>query len=162
MNSMRRRLRREEGANLVEAAIALPMLLMLIFGVIDGARYIAARNTVNSASHEGARYGSSVGLGPSGNYRFVECDAIRDAALAVTGRANIDASDITVEYDEGPGTAVFATCPIGASPDATTVRMGDRVLVTVTRSFTPISPLIGPLFPPLNIASESRRSVLSP
>ena len=162
MKTMMRRLRRQEGASLLEAALALPVVLALLFGIVDGARYIAAQNTVNSASHEGARYGSAVGVGPSGNYRFVECDAIRTAALSVTGFSDIEASDITVEYDYGPGTAVFATCPIGASPAATTVREGDRVIVTVERSFTPISPLIGNIFGPLEITSESHRSVLSP
>jgi Flp pilus assembly protein TadG len=162
MKALMRRGRSSEGASLIEAAIALPVVLMLLFGVIDGARYVAARNTVNSASHEGARYGSSVGPGPSGNRRFVECDAIRAAALAVTGSSGLDASDITVEYDEGPDTKVFATCAIGTSPDPTTVSEGDRVIVTVTRSFTPISPLIGDLLGPLAITSTSHRSVLSP
>ena len=162
MKTITCRVRREKGASLVEAAIALPVVLVMMFGVIDGARYIADTNAVTSASHEGARYGSSVGLGPSGNYRFVECDAIRDAALAVTASSSIDASDITVEYDRGPETAVFAICPIGASPDAKIVREGDRVIVTVTKSFTPISPLVGDIFGPLTIASTSHRSVLSP
>ena len=162
MNTIMRRLRGQDGATLVEAAVALPVVLVLLFGMIDGARYIAAQNTVNSASHEGARYGAAVGVGPSGNHRFVECDAIRAAALSVTGFSDIDASDITVEYDGGPGTAVFATCPIGGSLDATTVRERDRVIVTVKRSFTPISPLIGDIFGSRKITSESHRSVLSP
>ena len=56
----------------------------------------------------------------------------------------------------------FGTCPIGGSPNPDTVREQDRVIVTVEKSFTPISPFIGFLFPPLNITSTSHRSVLSP
>ena len=162
MRTLLRRLRREEGASLVEAAIALPIVFVLLFGIVDGARYVAARNTVNSASHEGARYGASVGLGPSGNYHFVECDAIRSAALSATSSLPITASDITVQYDDGPGTAVFATCPIGGSPAADTVREGDRVIVTVKGTFTPISPVIGGIFGTLQLTSRSHRSVMSP
>ena len=152
----------EKGATLVEAAVALPIVLVLLFGVIDGARFVAAQNSVNTAAHESARYGSSVGIGPSGDFRFVECDEIRGAGVDVSA-GTITASQITVEYDKGPSTAIVATCPAGGpGPESTTVRDGDRVVITVTRSFDPVSPLVGSLFGPFNITSTSHRSILSP
>ena len=53
---LRKIFRSEKGANLVEAAVALPIVLILLFGVIDAARFVAAQNSANTVAHESARY----------------------------------------------------------------------------------------------------------
>jgi Flp pilus assembly protein TadG len=47
--------RRDRGAAAVEMALLLPLLLLLIFGVIDFGRMLNAQITVTEAAREGAR-----------------------------------------------------------------------------------------------------------
>src|SRR6185312_11491700 len=46
---------RERGAAAVEFALVLPVLLMLIFGIIDFGRMLAAKIVITEAAREGAR-----------------------------------------------------------------------------------------------------------
>lgn len=54
----RRRAARDRGAAAVEAALVLPLLLMLVFGIIDFGRMLNAQITVTEAAREGARAAS--------------------------------------------------------------------------------------------------------
>ncbi len=146
---------------LVEAAITLPVVLLLMFGAIDAARYIATQNAVNTVAHEAARYGSSIGTGPSGDNRYVECDAIRTAGIGLAAGISLVPSDITVEYDGGPATVVTATCPVGGpGPASSSISDGDRVVVTVAGNFDALSPWLKTLDG--SVTAVSRRTILSP
>ena len=52
--------RSDRGAALVEAAIVLPMLLLLTFGIWTTARAWNVSNTLDHAAREAARYGATV------------------------------------------------------------------------------------------------------
>lgn len=69
--------RDERGAAAVEFAIVLPLLLVIVFGIIDFGRYLAVRNNLAAAVREGARLASaqatsaevvSVGRGRTAGY----------------------------------------------------------------------------------------------
>src|SRR5262245_38889036 len=47
--------RRDHGAAAVEMALLLPLLLLLVFGIIDFGRMLNAQITVTEAAREGAR-----------------------------------------------------------------------------------------------------------
>ncbi len=53
--SLRRRLRGQESQALIEFALISPVLLLLVFGVIDIGRAVFFYDTVNHAAREGAR-----------------------------------------------------------------------------------------------------------
>jgi Flp pilus assembly protein TadG len=55
--------RRDRGAAAVELALVLPILLLVIFGVIDFGRMLNAQITLTQAAREGARWAA---LGQSG------------------------------------------------------------------------------------------------
>ena len=57
--SSRRRLREDRGAALVEAALVLPMLLMLTFGIWTTARAWNVHNVLDHAAREAARYAAT-------------------------------------------------------------------------------------------------------
>ncbi len=157
------RRRGERGATVVEMAIVLPLLLMFIFGIIDGARLIATHNDVRTATREAARHGSAVGIGDSGDPHFVDCAAIREAGMNLLSTVELEPADITVEYDSGPGTMVTATCPVGGpDPDPASFASGDRVVVTISVPFEPVTPMIGSFFGGITVSSVDRRSILSP
>lgn len=50
--------KRQRGDGLVEFALVLPVLLLLIFGILDGGRAVYAYHVVANSAREGARYAS--------------------------------------------------------------------------------------------------------
>ena len=54
----RSRRQRTRGQSLVEFALVLPVFLLMLFGLIDGARYVFVSNALSNAAREGARKAS--------------------------------------------------------------------------------------------------------
>ena len=55
---VRRFQRRDRGQALVEFGLVLPILLLLIFGLVDLGRAVYAQNALSEAARDGARWGS--------------------------------------------------------------------------------------------------------
>ncbi|MFF5175551.1 TadE/TadG family type IV pilus assembly protein [Micromonospora sp. NPDC000089] len=60
----------DRGAAAVEMALVLPLLLLLLFGIIDFGRMLNAQLTLTEAAHDGAR-AASVGADPAVRARQV-------------------------------------------------------------------------------------------
>jgi Flp pilus assembly protein TadG len=58
---MVRATRRDRGAAAVEFALVLPVLLLIIFAIVDFGRMLNAKITINEAAREGARAAALVG-----------------------------------------------------------------------------------------------------
>ena len=65
---------------MVEFAIALPLLVLLLYGLLEAGRLLFLYSTVVTASRQAVRYGSATGENASGTPRFGDCDGIRAAA----------------------------------------------------------------------------------
>lgn len=108
--SRRHLMARDRGAAAVEFAIMLPLLLLIVFGIIDFGRALNAQVTITQAAREGARL----------------------AALNqpnVTGRTQAAATGLS-----GVGVTIVSSCPAGSGPTANA-----DVKVTYAFSFiTPI------------------------
>ena len=52
---------KSRGQGLLEFALALPIFLLLVLGVIEFGRLLAVVSSVTTAAREGARYGSASG-----------------------------------------------------------------------------------------------------
>jgi Flp pilus assembly protein TadG len=127
-----RRLRRSEGANLIEAAIVLPALVLVTFATIDFAvvlfAYLALQNGVSQAT----RYAVTGNVNP-GSTREA---SIRSAMRQSTPTLTIADADIT-----------FSHMPIGGgSWSGGTGAPGTIEKVTVNYTWHIISPLIRPFF----------------
>jgi len=59
LHAMRRLLRRQDGAVIVEFALVVPLLFLIVFGIIDFSRAYAQLNNLNSSLREGARFGAA-------------------------------------------------------------------------------------------------------
>ena len=149
----------ERGATLVEFALIMPLLLLLIFGIAEFGRFIAVATEVETASRDAARYGSAVGPSVNGIPRYTDCDEIRNAARQLAILVTLADTDIDISYDEGPGTAVIATCPAGTPPASEDFDSGDRIAVTVTATFQTQIPIIGDLLGPVTLTSTDRRTI---
>lgn len=121
----------EKAQGMVEFALILPILLLLIIGIVEFGRFLFHYSSVTSASREAARYGSAVGdIG--GNKRYEDCVGIRDAAKRAGAFANLEDSDIAIEYDDGT-TVKAASCP-----PSVRINLADRIVVSVSKEFQPI------------------------
>jgi len=146
---------RRSGQGIVEFALAFPVVLLLVMGIIEGGRLLFIYSTVAAASREAARYGAGIGLNVSGGVaQYKDCTGIRDAAKRVGAFAGVQDGSISIAYDHGPATATISSnCPVG------NLILGDRIVVTVTVGYTPVVPLIP--FPTYNIVSTNSHTVIN-
>ncbi len=149
---------------MVEFMLALPLLLLLIYGTIEVARLIFIFSSVANASRQAARYGAATGEVDNVAY-YQDCEGIRDVAKQSAYVVNFD--EINITYDRGvesDGTQIPIS-DIDPSPDIDTcpisdekIRNGDRIIVQVKAHYEPILSFI-PLNP-LEVVSASAHSFL--
>lgn len=147
--------RAQIGQGILEFALVLPIVMLLILGIIEFGRLMITYTAISSASREAARYGAAVGDdGPGTLPRYEDCVGIREAAKRVA-RAFLPMEDssITIQYDEGPGTAVYSTC----SPPLGAVQLGHRIVVKISATYEPLIPLG---FGNFDVVSETRRTIV--
>ncbi len=144
-----------DGQGLVEFAIALPILLFLVLGIIESGRLLFIYNAVSNASREAARYGAGVGDDGAGTQlRYRDCTGIVATAKRVGSLAGINGSDISIAYDNN-GSGFTPGCPPSEPPY---VALGDRIRVSVSVPYQPIVPLIP--FPAFDITSENVHTII--
>lgn len=144
--------RKSRAQAMVEFALALPVLLTLLYGVLETGRLLFIYASTVTAARQAVRYGSATGDGPNGVPYYQDCAGIESAAHSV-GFINVF-DNIDIEYDDGPGTSVFDQCP-----PSNTISNNDRIKVTVSTQWVPIVPIV-PL-EPFTIESESARTILA-
>ncbi|MBK9927672.1 MAG: Ig-like domain repeat protein [Anaerolineales bacterium] len=129
---------------IVEFAIALPILLLILYGIMETGRYILIVSFVNNASRQAARYGSTSGVGPNNIERYRDCQGIRDAAQKSDFLNAFDDGDITITYDNG--TSPFTTLDTcnGTTDTGVAVANGDRVTVEIKADFNAVVPKLVP------------------
>jgi hypothetical protein len=147
--------KKRSGQGMLEFAIILPLLLMLVYGVIEAGRLLFIYSAVFTSTREGARYGSASGDVGGGIPHYQDCSGILSAVKRVASFAGVQNSDIHIAYDHGPntGTPFSAVCP-SLNP----VTLNDRIIVSVTAYYSPIVPLVN--FSPIQINSHTARTIL--
>jgi hypothetical protein len=121
------RVRGDQGAVVVEAAIALPIVIFLLLGIADVGMAVFQTSQATSAARDGARAGIVHYLGASDtastDYATYIYPAIRDRLVGQ------------------PFNSPQVACThAGAAIDCASALPGDTVTVTVTWSYTPVSP----------------------
>jgi Flp pilus assembly protein TadG len=98
-------LKREDGAALVEFALLLPLLMMILFGIIEFGLVLYNQEVITNASREGARYGIVIGSPrpTAGQIQGVVNTYLTNAGLdsgnatvSVAGAQGASGSDLTV------------------------------------------------------------------
>jgi len=143
---------RSRGQGLVELSLAFPILMLVLLGTIEVGRLIYIYSAVTTASREATRYGFSLGDNGWGIPRYQDCAGILEAAKAPTSIAGIEAANIEITYDSGPGTEIISYCP------PPSVANGYRIVIRVTSTFQSITPLVQ--LPEIVISSTSKRTIL--
>lgn len=99
---------RSRGAVMVEAAITMPVFLVLVFGVIEMSLLFRDHLTVANSSRDGARVAAAAGDDLDADYRILQTLKL---SSAVVTPANIER--IVVYKATGPGQEPTATCKTG-------------------------------------------------
>ncbi len=127
---------------MVEFAIALPVLLMLLVGLMEVSRMVFMYALVVNASRDAVRYASAIGRGDDGLFKYNNCAVIK--SVATTSAYIVPLSSISITYDQGPtDTSTHPVCdaPSGEDSDIE-VDTGYRVTVEVKASYSPIVKLL--------------------
>jgi len=135
---------------MVEFALVLPILLLLLYGILEAGRLLFIYSTIVTASRQAVRYGSATGEGSSTVPRYQDCAGIRAAAQRVDYLNAFEDRDIVIEWDNGPGTTVNKNF-CGGNPVTSLPPSDDtfgptnnqaRLLVTIDGDYLPIVPRI--------------------
>jgi Flp pilus assembly protein TadG len=122
---------------MVEFAIALPVLLALLIGIMEIGRMMLMYALVVNASREAVRYASVVGRGDDGLYKYNNCVGIKNAANQFTYKL-VTLSSISISYvDENGVSAGVCDASSGEDPDIIVDSMY-RVTVAVTANYSPM------------------------
>ncbi len=156
---------RRRGQAMLEFALAIPVFLLLVFGIIEFGRMALIFSSVFAASREAARYGASVGTSdgtPTGTPFYQDCDGMRAAAQRVGFFSDLsNTTAIKINYDIGtgnlPGAEGMTDACAGRAKTNFMPTTGNRVIVGVSANF---SSLIG-LIPPFKITNTAGRTIIS-
>src|SRR5258706_4838243 len=134
---------------MVEFAVALPVLLVLLVGIIEAGRMVMMYAVVTNASRDAVRYASAVGRSDDGFLKYKYCAGIKQAAKTSGYILGLKDSDITISYYHGTSSTAFTTCTAASGEDSSVVlntckdnTSCDRVKVTVQKTYEPIIKLI--------------------
>lgn len=144
---------------MVEFAIVLPILLVLLFGIMEVSRILLMYALVINGSRDAVRYASSVGIeSTSAKYaRYKYCDGIE--AIADKSSYFVVLNPVIISYDTGPGTSSLGVCDASGGEDTgVTAASGDRVTVTVSTNYNPLVKLLP--FQTRTISATSSRTIL--
>jgi Flp pilus assembly protein TadG len=130
---------RTYGQALVEAALVLPLLILMMVGLFDLGRAVYADSTLSNA----ARVGSRVAIVRQ------NVSQIQDAVVTKAAALDLAPADVSVSFRSNP-TDPTSTC----SP----MRIGCVAFVTVTYQFHPAVPIEG-LVGPITLKSTSSQRV---
>src|SRR5262245_37407349 len=137
--------RKKSAQAMVEFAIALPILLLLLYGILEAGRFVFIYSSIVTASRQAVRYGSATGIGTGTTPRYLDCAGIRQAAQRADYLNAFDDEDIVIQYDSGPGSSANDICngsPLPATqpdiPGYPSAGNSTRLRVTINGDFNPL------------------------
>lgn len=150
---------------MVEFMLVMPLLIVLLYGIIEFSRLIFIFASVSNASRQAARYGAGAGEINDGTNFYQDCEGIREVANESAILTEFEEINITydrgltedgeqvplLEYDPSPDAD---TCPV----EDNLIQNGDRIIVQVRAEYEPIIEIIP--IDPIEIVSSNARTFL--
>src|SRR5690606_7845984 len=84
---------------MVEFMLVIPILIILLYGIIEFSRLIFIFASVSNASRQAARYGAGAGEVNDGTTFYQDCEGIREVANESAILVEFD--EINITYDRG-------------------------------------------------------------
>src|SRR5260221_3538842 len=151
---------------MVEFAIALPVLLLLLYGILEIGRFIFLYSTIVNASRQAVRYGATTGTGNGtgdvNEKRYQDCDGIRKVAKDLAYISSFSDSSITIPNDMGPNDnspITYCTAGMLTDPSFAPIDNNHRITVKISKLFVPIIPKLVP-FAKRTITASSSRTII--
>ena len=120
-------LKTNKGQALVEFALIIPMLLLLVFGVIEFGRIFGAGLTVNNSAREGARLGAIGATDSAIITRVTNSAGILDSSLVAVTITPTESSRV-----RGGDIQVNVSYPVTVVAPFISIITGDTVIVDST------------------------------
>jgi Flp pilus assembly protein TadG len=144
------------GQGLVEFALVFPIIVLLLFGIVDLGRAVYDYSTLANAARQGARV-AAVNQVTTSNASCTEDMPVEDpanphwsvkaCAADAAVSLGVQTSAVTVSYSPPPSTT------LSCSP---TLDVGCIASVTVAYTWTPSTPVIGSLIGPITMTATSQ------
>ena len=141
MSSLRRQ--RPRGQALVEFALVLPVIVLLIFGIVDVGRAVFTYNTLSEAARQASR--TAIVNRSSG--------AAAGAAIDYAPTLGLTTSDVHVCYKIS--TSTQRDCNALGTQPCSTIVVGCLAIVDVSLPYTPLTPVISNILGTVNLSSTS-------
>ena len=154
--------RRQWGQGMTEFALALPIFLILLLGVIEMGHLLYMYSSVYAGAREAARYGASVSDEDTPIYRFADCDGIRNQARRIAFLSNLEDDQIVIEFDnpDYPSLPRRDCSYIAAHTGLVGLEQNkyNRVTVTVNTSYRPLIPIVD--IPAMPVQTSVGRTII--
>lgn len=174
--------RRSQGQALVETALILPVFFLILFGLIDGGRFVYTDSVMSQAAREGARLAAVEapwvgkaasdpscvllpgGINPAVNPGAHVCPAttanlVSDVSGAanrmVAGLGTIATIDVRCDPAGSPPSGAWTAAPATCSG----IKSGDVVSVRVVYLYRPITPIAGQVLGPVNRSATTSMAI---
>jgi Flp pilus assembly protein TadG len=138
----------ERGAALVEMAIALPVLVILLTGIIDFGMVLSDQISLRQGVREGARQAAVADFGSSCTATGTNADRTKLVCLT---KARTDVDDVRVYIKLAPAS--------GTTPVPTTPTVGQAVIVCAAAPMESLSGFWSPVLADRYLTSETRMRV---
>ena len=103
------RARNDDAAELLEFALALPLILVMLIGLLDFAHAYNIKQKLANAAREGARVGQSLGYSDTSNTSTTSVQTIKDDVTNYLAGAGVDTSFIGTSVSWTPAPSGVGT-----------------------------------------------------
>lgn len=146
--------RRTAAQAMIEFALVFPILLLLLYGIIEIGRLIYIYSSVTTASREASRFGSAAGGLNEGAPRYLDSAGMRLAARRALIAIDVPDDDIDITYDCGPATSSSTSFQSCNSNQAA------RVVISISATYEPIFNTALFEIPIIPITAASSRTIM--
>jgi hypothetical protein len=148
-----RRNGRTRGQAMVEFALVAPIFFLVLFGIIDMARYVYSLNELQQVTREAARVGS-VPIRPAECASLGRSSCVKQIAIERASVINLTTSDITVTCER-----IEADATITVLSNTDDCSGTDMLVVKTQTNFTLVTPLISQFLNTVGLNGEARVTV---
>jgi hypothetical protein len=178
----RSRTRGSSGQSLVETALILPVFFLILFGLIDGGRFVYTDSVMSEAAREGARLAAveaawigkaatdpscvllPSGVNPAVNPGAHVCPAnTANLVTNVAGAANRMVAGVgtiaTIDVRCDAAGTILAATWAAAPATCNGIKSGDIVSVRVTYLYRPLAPIAGQIIGSVNRSASTSMTI---
>jgi len=135
---------RSRGQALTEFALVVPILLLVLFAIVDVGRYVYSWNAINEATRAAARVGS-VPIRPASCAAMNRETCVKSITRARLVAVSISTTEVTVECQRQAPNGTLSGSLTNNCGGSNPWQANDIMTVKVSHPFTLLTPIVGQL-----------------